>query len=200
MKYVIIDTETTGLDSLKHELLSIGAIVYIDDRITETLELKILPERLENADPKALEINGYSKYKWKDALQGSKAFWEVWLPFILRHRNGIFVAHNMQFDRKFIMQFSMKYYNEDLDKIDIPAGYIDTRDLARSTLAPLGCKSMSLDNICEFLGWERRASHTALSDCEDCLRLIQNLSPPKINFILKIKARLKIKKLIRFIQ
>jgi len=200
MKYVIIDTETTGLDVTKHELLSIGAIVYIDGVITEQLEIKMQPEKIEKADPEALKVNGYSEYKWKNAIPQNRAFWDVWLPFMLKHRDGIFVAHNLQFDRKFIMQFASRFYDDDLSKIDIPAGYIDTRDLARVALAPLGCRSMSLDNICKFLGWERRAAHTAISDCEDCLRLLQNLAPPKISFMIKLKTRLKIKSLIYSLQ
>lgn len=198
-KYIIIDTETTGLDVMKHELLSIAAITYVDGQIVETLELKIKPEHIESADPDALKVNGYSIYEWRHALSSRMAFMEVWRPFILKNKDAIFVAHNMQFDRKFIHHWVSKH-TEEPDCFFIPNKYIDTRDLARVILAPMGCQSMSLDNICEFLGWERRQAHTALSDCEDCLKLLQNFSPPKISSILKIKARLKIKSMIRFIQ
>ena len=60
MKYVVIDTETTGLDHEVHELLSLGAMVMIDGVITETLEVKIRPRKIELADAKALSVNGYT--------------------------------------------------------------------------------------------------------------------------------------------
>ena len=67
IKYLIIDTETTGLDASKHEMLAFGAVVVVDGRIVETLELKIKPARIENADKKALEVNGYTERAWRDA-------------------------------------------------------------------------------------------------------------------------------------
>ena len=64
MKYIVIDTETTGLDPKRHELLSLGAIVMIDGIVTERIEVKIKPRNIDQADQEALRVNGYTPYRW----------------------------------------------------------------------------------------------------------------------------------------
>lgn len=180
-KYLIIDTETSGLDKHKHELLSLGAMVLIDGVVTESIEIKVEPRKISNADPEALKVNGYSEYRWKNALPAKQAGFIIQQLF-LRHTDAILVGHNVQFDIGFLYEFG-KSVNT---KFQLPTPYIDTRDICRVALAPFGCQSMSLDNICLFLGWKRRKAHTALSDCEDCVRIIQNLCPPKASFIFRL--------------
>ena len=189
-KYVIIDTETTGLDAEKHEIVSFGGIVLIDHKIVETIEIKIKPAHIDTADQKALEINGYSPDKWQYANTQKEGAYKI-AHFIERHRDKIFAGHNLQFDIKFIQALGK---NQNV-YMSIPAmyPYIDTRDLCRSMLSGYGLSSMSLDNICAFLGWHRRASHTALSDCEDCAKIIINFCPPTP----KILVRLSTMKLLR---
>lgn len=179
MKYMIIDTETTGLDSERHEMIAFGAIILIDGIKTAAIDLKIKPERLENASPEALEINGYSERRWKKASTKQEAV-SIINHFFNIHQDAILVGHNIQFDIKFLRTF--------YPGIKIPYPYIDTINLARPVLAPYGLQSMSLDSICEFLGWKRRNAHTALSDCEDCAKLLLALSPPKTRFLLRLKA------------
>jgi len=185
MKYVIIDTETTGLNPDDgHEVIEFGAIVMIDGIIIDKIEIKIIPEALDRASAEAMRINGYSEYKWRYAIPQIQASKFIY-AFIESNRDGMFVGHNLQFDKKFIEAMGKKH---NIDLI-LSTPYMDTRDLCRANLAPYGLESMRLDSICEFLGWRRRKAHTALSDCEDCARLIQNLCPPKMKFILKLKFK-----------
>ena len=190
-KYIVIDTETTGLDPKKHEMLSLGAIVMIDGVITETMDIKIRAD-ISKADNKALEVNGYSERRWKYAVSSFRGFCLI-RDFFYRHQDGVLVGHNVQFDIKFLRALSARWQSDDNGLILMPYPYIDTMDLARAALVPYGLKSVSLDNICEFLGWKRRAAHTALSDCEDCIRLLRALCPASIRFTVALRARLKIK-------
>jgi len=190
-KYIVIDTETTGLDPNKHEMLSLGAIVMIDGVITETMDIKIRAD-ISKADSKALEVNGYSERRWKYAVSSFRGFCLI-RDFFYRHQDGVLVGHNVQFDIKFLRALSARWQSDDNGLILMPYPYIDTMDLARSALVPYGLQSVSLDNICEFLGWRRRAAHTALSDCEDCIRLLRALCPASIRFTVALRARLKIK-------
>lgn len=190
-KYIVIDTETTGLDPSKHEMLSLGAIVMIDGVITETMDIKIRAD-ISKADSKALEVNGYSERRWKYAVSSFRGFCLI-RDFFYRHQDGVLVGHNVQFDIKFLRALSARWQSDDNGLILMPYPYIDTMDLARSALVPYGLQSVSLDNICEFLGWRRRAAHTALSDCEDCIRLLRALCPASIRFTVALRARLKIK-------
>jgi DNA polymerase III epsilon subunit-like protein len=193
MKYVVIDTETTGLDPKTHEMLSIGAIVMIDNVITETIQIKIRAD-ISKADPEALRVNGYSDRRWKYAVSSFRAFCQI-RDFFYKHQDGILVGHNVQFDIKFVRALSYRWQSDDNGMILIPYPYMDTMDLARSALVPYGLKSVSLDNICEFLGWERRDAHSALSDCEDCIKLLRALCPASIRFTMGLRAKLKIRQL-----
>lgn len=190
MKYLIIDTETTGLDPDSHELLSLGAIVLMDGIVVESIEVKIRPSHIDSADPKALEVNGYTPYRWRNAIDGQSACTIIKYLF-LSHQDAVLVGHNVQFDIKFLRAFAKKYKEHYL----FPTPYLDTRDICRAALAPYGCQSMSLDNICEFLGWKRRKAHTALSDCEDCAKILNSLCPPSPKFILRLKMRQQINRI-----
>lgn len=181
MKYIVIDTETTGLDKYNHEMISLGAIVMIDNVITERFEVKVRPRRLEQADSKAMKVNGYSDYKWRKAIDPSLAA-SLIHAFFLRHQDGSLVGHNVQFDIGFVSEFCGEFNHN----VKFPSPYLDTRDICRATLAPFGLQSMSLDNICLFLGWERRKAHTAMSDCEDCIKILRCLCPPSPRFILRL--------------
>lgn len=196
-KYVVIDTETTGLDFNKHEVIGFGGIVLIDGVIVETIEVLIHPARIEQADPKALEVNGYTPKKWRDAIPAKVAL-EMIGEFLIRHSDGTLVGHNVNFDIQFLKRFGASWRGG--FGYRFPKPYLDTRDLCRAVLSPFGLHSMSLDNICAFLGWERRRAHSALSDCEDCIRLIQNLCPPSPRFLARLhtmKAIRKIKGVIK---
>lgn len=184
MKYIVIDTETTGLDPKKHELLSLGAIVMIDGNIVESIEIKIKPRNIDQADAEALRINGYSPYRWKNAIEGDSAV-TIIKHLFLCHSDAILVGHNVNFDIKFLRAFADSYYKE----FSFPTPYIDTRDLCRVNLASYGLHSMSLDNVCAFLGWKRRKAHTALSDCEDCIRILRCMCPPTTRFIAYLHLR-----------
>jgi len=181
MKYIVIDTETTGLKPDIHEMISLGAIVMIDDVITERFEVKVKPRRLEQADPRAMQVNGYDEYKWRKAIDHQLAA-SLIHAFFLRHQDGILVGHNVQFDVKFVKAFCGQFDHS----VMISTPYLDTRDICRGVLAPFGCSSMSLDNICSFLGWERRKAHTAMSDCEDCIKILRCMCPPSPRFILRL--------------
>lgn len=184
MKYLVIDTETTGLDPRQHELLSLGAIVMIDGVVTQSIEVKIKPRNIDQADQKALEVNGYTPYRWKYAIEGEHAA-SIIKHFFLAHQDAVLVGHNVGFDIRFLNAFADQFYTH----FQIPTPYIDTRDVCRVNLAPYGLASMSLDNICAFLGWKRRKAHTALSDCEDCIKILRCMCPPTTRFIAYLHLR-----------
>ena len=190
MKLLIIDTETTGLDPEVHEIIEFGAIVIIDGVIVEKIECKIQPKSLDRADRKAMDINGYSEYKWRTAISQESAARLIW-AFLARNRDAISVGHNLHFDRKFLEAFG----RESGIEIKLSSPYLDTRDICRATLAPYGLESMRLDDICKFLGWTRRNAHSALSDCEDCARIIANMVPPSKKFMLRLEIQKQIRRI-----
>ena len=67
MKHCYIDTETTGLNPAKHEIIEIAIITENEDGTFERWHTKIKPDHIENAHPKALEVNGYTPEAWEGA-------------------------------------------------------------------------------------------------------------------------------------
>jgi DNA polymerase III epsilon subunit-like protein len=98
MRFVFVDTETTGLDHTKHEMLEI-AIVVIENGERTTIERKIKPTRIETAQPRALEVNGYSEEEWEEAEEWNK---EMSLEFRDLIRGAMIIGHNPMFDLRFI--------------------------------------------------------------------------------------------------
>ena len=167
-----VDTETTGLDSLYHEMVSIAIITEYGDGRIERWHSKLRPEHIERASPKALKVNGYNAVDWMDA----PSFYEVFNVIQDKLRKGIIVGHNIAFDIAFIRE-AYKRIGEDPDakKVGIARYKIDTITLAHEHLQPMGMWFLGLDSIRKFLGWSCEDSHTALQDAEDCRRLYWSL-------------------------
>lgn len=177
-----IDVETTGLDPLKHEIVSI-ALVFDDvnsERYTKEglsygdgyvyYHSLIKPQDLEVAEAKALEINGYAAHpeKWSDA----PSFNEV-AEKVARLLDGtVPVGHNVTFDTSFIQEALRRAGN----KTRLDYHRIDTCNLVFEHLVPAGIERLSLDTVRDFMGWDKTDAHTALRDALDARRVYKTLS------------------------
>ena len=161
MKLVFLDTETTGLNRWKHDIIQIALVIEEDGEITFKNEYKFHPERPDNADPEALKVNGYTEEAWDGAYKWSKEACERLASHI---QDGVVIGHNVKFDTGFLREL-FKRYNV---KCRFPPE-IDTRALAKILWGddPLG--SLSMDNIRKHLGLSDVGSHTAMKDTEDCM-------------------------------
>lgn len=90
------DTETGGFE-LDKELLEIGAIrvkANTLEKLSE-IDIKIKPERIEEANPSALEIVGYNEEEWQ---REGVSLRDGLMEFLEFARDSILVAHNLPFD------------------------------------------------------------------------------------------------------
>ncbi len=160
-----IDTETTGFDQDRHEMIQIGCIiaeqVWNGKKLTlkhvEEFELKIKIERLSDADPQALRVNGYDPSEWVFAYSLPEAM----KIFADKTKDCIMVAHNVCFDFGFIEKafritnIENKMHYHKLDTISIAfakLGHDDTLE------------RFSLRSLCEYFKIENKNAHTALAD------------------------------------
>jgi DNA polymerase-3 subunit epsilon len=160
-----LDTETTGLIPGKHEVIEVAVLVG------NTLHhWMVRPERLADAEPRALEINGYAARpeRWKDA----RTMREVGPEIMAVLKGTVVVGHNVGFD--------LDMLNGHMRKVGLnphlPYHKVDTVTLAYTRLAPLGLGKLSLDTIREFLGWSKEGAHTAAKDVTDTARLYRLLT------------------------
>ena len=160
-----LDTETTGLSPGRHEVIEVA--VLVGDRLYHWL---IAPERSEDAEPKALEVNGYSRFP--ERWEGAKTMREVGPEIIAALKGTVVVGHNVGYD--------LDMLNGHMRRVGLsprlPYHKVDTVALAYTRLVPLGLEKLSLDTIRAFLGWSKEGAHTATKDAKDTERLYRLLT------------------------
>jgi DNA polymerase III epsilon subunit-like protein len=173
---VFLDTETTGLDELEHEIIEIA---FIDGNGDTLLHTAVKPEHIETASPYALEINGYNEGEWAPS-----PWWKDIAAEVHRLLQGVvIVGQNVQFDMRFINRSLKRYFvaqGLDAEQVDAEmkkVGYhlIDTVTLSWEHLAPAGLRSLSLAAVCDFLGVENPGEHSALWDARTTRRVYEIL-------------------------
>ena len=165
MLITAIDTETTGLDLKKHEIIQIGIIEYNildngDLKCLQKQEFKIKPSNILTASTEALKINGYNQNDWKYSVSFSKCFHILNKIF---SDSDCLIGQNLIFDLRFI---SKQYWKYGLLLPKIPK-YIDTKYMGQQLVNEGKMNSCSMDNMCKHFNikYSGRA-HTALTDCE----------------------------------
>lgn len=163
-----VDTETTGLIPRKHEIIEIAILTETvlpggGGTITESWSTKIRPARIEEAEPKALEVNGYRAEEWA----GAPTFDEVAADIAKRLASStVICGHNVSFDIGFIegafdrlgQKVRMPYHKVDT----VTLGYV-VWNADPENPGP----GLSLDKLRRLLGISLSGSHTALKDAED---------------------------------
>lgn len=164
---VYLDLETTGLNPANHEIIEIGFVR--DDGFS--WHIKIHPEHPETAEPKALEVNGYTPEEWE--TQGATCLILALRQLRVFLEDCVIVGHNVAFDVAFLEEA----FRKASDKPWHAYYAIDTTTLAYEHLVPLGLKSVSLKHVCEFLGLSPEPDqHRALAGAETCRKVYQKLA------------------------
>lgn len=98
----IVDLETSGLNPKIHEILEIGMVLVNQKtlEVIDTLDVKVKPEHIETASPRALAVNGYSEEEWKDAVPLRQAM----ISLTTKAKNAIFCGQNVHFDIAFVKE------------------------------------------------------------------------------------------------
>lgn len=157
MREIIFDTETTGFDPNSGDrVVEIGCIELVNSMPTgKTFHKYVNPER--DVPEQAARIHGLRA----DFLADHPVFADVAEAFLEFVGEAPLVAHNADFDRKFI---NWELENAGFEPI-AAARMIDTLVIARSRFP--GAQN-SLDALCKRLGVDNshRSLHGALLDCE----------------------------------
>lgn len=158
MRLIVLDTETTGLDTNEgHKIIEIGCIEIINRKITDdTFHQYICPNH--DIDDKAKEIHGISN----EFLKDKPVFGDIVDDFLKYLSDSDLIIHNAPFDIGFLRE-ELIHSNLDPDLIDKKRIVYDTLSLARE-IAP--GKRNSLDALCDRYNVDRasRDLHGALLD------------------------------------
>ena len=152
-RFVVFDTETTGLNSSTDKILSIGAISIVNNTIEVADSFEIYLKQ-EEFNPKTVEIHGILKEGEIIKINEERAI-EKFINYI---GNSVLVAHHAAFDIEMI--------NTSLKRLKLPKlknKRIDTGILYKK-LAGKKDNHFSLDVLCKEFNIPKHDRHTASGD------------------------------------
>lgn len=147
--YVVFDLETTGLDFMNNGITEIGAVKMVGGKIVEHFTTLVKP------DYKITEENAKITGITEDMVKDSPKISAVIPDFIKFIDGAILVAHNADFDMKFIKRFAGASEFEVKNKV------IDSVEVARQVLPSL--RRHDLQTIADHFGITFN-HHRALAD------------------------------------
>ncbi len=159
LRWVAVDTETTGLNPWKHELLEIGAVRFGLQGITEEFQVLIKPQH--KIDPRARAVHNISNEELEEKGVSLQEALQLFSEFI---SGDDLVFHNAPFDAAFLV---LSFRSLQLPIPDVI--YYDSLYLSRVYFP--GRKSHSLDNLRKELEIDSGPSHRALSDARATSRV-----------------------------
>ena len=167
--FVILDTETTGLEASKGDkIISLAALKIRNSLIQENefLDELINPER--DIPWESVKIHHITD----EQVRGKPTLPELQSKINLFLKKSILIGHNIEFDKKFIYQDAV---NSDLSKRMKKITSIDTIYLTAALYPDL--ENYDLSYLCEHFNIRTndQIRHSALGDCWITARLFLHL-------------------------
>ncbi len=149
--FVVVDTETTGLNIKEAELVSVGAIKVINLSLdlSETYYRIVKPSNLTSS---SVEVHGITK---EDIEREGRPPEEVVEDFLTFSKGTILVGFNVEFDRKILEKYTKKFFG-----IPIPNYRLDVFHLWKQR----GGEGKSLKEIAQELDIPAVGVHLAIDD------------------------------------
>ena len=153
--FVAIDVETTGLSPIDNELIEVSAIKYDGNVKLETFTTLIKPK--VKIPYYITNITGITN----EMVEDSPYVEEIMPKLISFIGTNTIVAHNAQFDYKFIQNYSNNAFTQ--NKV------IDTVPIGRKLYPSL--PNHKLGTIAKHIGITEDGFHRAEFDCECCAKI-----------------------------
>ena len=149
--FVVFDTETTGLDLRRAELVSIGAlrVVNFSFRLLESFHRFVKPKELTKV---SVEIHGITPHELEKKAEPHDRVLEDFMEYV---RGSVLVGFNVEFDRKIVEKYSLKVLG-----LPLLNYRLDVFQLWKKR----GGQEGSLKDIAEKLGVPVVGAHSALDD------------------------------------
>ncbi len=166
VSYVVLDVETTGLNSVNDKIIEIGMARIRNGNISETYSTLVNPDMPIQSDASA--VNGIYDDDVRDAPQIHEIIHDI-NAFI---GNDIVVGHNITFDLRFLRMAMLE------NGISKSIGYVNTLSVSRSILPHL--KDHKLQTLMEAAGIKECQIHRALDDAINTHKILQYCIKEKI--------------------
>ena len=156
-RYVVVDLEATSTGS-KAKIIQVGIVVIEDGKIVDHYTTDVNPH--EPLDTHIKELTGLTDQR----LAQAPDFSQVARKIFDLVEDGIFVAHNVQFDANLLAE------NLFFEGYELRNPRVDTVELAQVFFPEL--EKYSLPILCRELGIPLKHAHTALSDAQATAELL----------------------------
>lgn len=177
MIITFIDTETTGLDLVDHDVIDFAALQVDWSRETGYFNIisqyttKIKTDNMARASPQALKINHYNEGDWVTAPYGFEVVSNIKQ---LIDRSQLIVGQNVVFDYRFIN----KIFDDNHRERPRWGGYYDTKHMGDQLVHDGKLKKSSLDYVCKHFKIKNVGRpHTAMCDVLRTFELFKVLAP-----------------------
>lgn len=113
-KVLWLDTETTGLDPVKQDVIQMAGIIEIDGRVDSQFEFTCQPHSWDNIQQRALDVHGMSvedlktfapPYEVKQQLEG---LFSRYINKFDKNDKFILAGYNVDFDARFMKNWWAK--------------------------------------------------------------------------------------------
>ena len=177
MRQIVLDTETTGLDTLEgHRIIEIGAVEMINRKQTnQSFHVYINPER--EVDEGAASVHGMTL----DDLKDKPLFKDVADDFVQFIKGAELIIHNAPFDVGFI-NYEFSLLEDSTPSVEEICTVTDSLTLAREihpgqrNNLDILCRRYNIDN-------SQRTLHGALLDAEILADVYLAMTGGQITFL-----------------
>ncbi|PKA99971.1 DNA polymerase-3 subunit epsilon [Flavobacteriaceae bacterium MAR_2009_75] len=182
VRFVVLDTETTGFDYDNDRILSIGALNLQNNTIAINQSFEVfLDQHFYHA--KNIEIHGIMQEENKERITEIEALM-FFLEFI---EDSILVAHHAGFDIKMINEALKRHGMPNLKNKVLDTSILYKRTLIKSPLL-IPQEQYTLDQLAEKFDISTKDRHTALGDAYITaiafIKIVEKLKSTK-NFSIK---------------
>lgn len=179
-RFMLVDTETTGFDEKKHQILQIGMLIIDNGEVIDTLEIKIKHKEYL-VSPGAMKANKINLVEHDESAIDTKRAAEYILEFLRKNKaeeRYITVGQNVNFDIRFLEEMFLKEWK--IKEFRELVGYriLDIMQLAmiRNLEGKISLEKQDLDTLLNALEITiQKGRHSAMVDCELELKVLNKL-------------------------
>ena len=163
LTYTVFDTETTGLDPRRDQIVSLAAVRIVNGRLRETEVLNTLVDPGRSISTTATAIHGITN----EMVAGQMTIAQAFPQFLHFAEGAILLGHNVAFDMRLFQQLPRA------DQLTHPL--LDT--LLLSAVLHPDQEDHSLEHLAIQLGVPNTDRHTALGDALLTARVFLRMLP-----------------------
>lgn len=160
LDYVVVDTETTGLNIARDDIVQIGAVRVVGGKILDGDSFERLVNPGRSIPPESIRFHGVTD----EMVAHAPGIDEILEEFLDYAGDAVLIGHNIAFDLSF-MNRTMRVENPALDTMLLSIGAFARR------------RDHTLDALAAHFDEPVKNRHTALGDAELTARIFLRLLP-----------------------